>query len=280
MTIEKKAEFRLLRTPRPPKLEKIDLKKLNDSFDDIDSDTPTFTLKNNEDLSSLSTIRDYFSSSSSYLNRVTHQEHRIVLPSFADSQSNPTNVKSNSKSSSASSLPSQVDENNQLVDQNFYMKTFEKNVFKGRKLATIKSATYEPVENKSSSAVEQTVNKTLRKSLKSLGPDPLPRRPLKFHSDDIENKRTYYDSLTYQDDYCFYENAYNFDLNDFLLREARAHFCIPSNLNSAYISHKNYREICKMLADKIDEMRSIDSKQVGKINFFEYFSFKIFSYTI
>lgn len=101
------------------------------------------------------------------------------------------------------------------------------------------------------------------------GPDPLPCRPLKFHHDDIEVKKTYYDTYTY--DNTEIQPRYkelSFDLNDFLYDDSKepTYEKLKTDKTFKLISNRNYNKICQLLEERIseiDEEEEIDKQQVG-----------------
>ena len=102
------------------------------------------------------------------------------------------------------------------------------------------------------------------------GPDPMPCRPLKFHHDDIDAKKTYYDTYSYdnteiQPRY----DEFSFNFNDFLYDDSKepTYEKIQVDKNFKLISNRNYNKICKLLEEKIneiDEEEERDHKQVSK----------------
>lgn len=109
------------------------------------------------------------------------------------------------------------------------------------------------------------MRRSIVKPYKPLGPDPLPARPPKLNQDDVRARRDYYQSLTTQTDSSSENNENYFDLNDFLLDSAYNQRLVASCVRS--ISKYNYRQMCRLLEDKIQEERNRNSSNV-KINLF------------
>ena len=93
------------------------------------------------------------------------------------------------------------------------------------------------------------------------GPDPLPCRPLKHHHDDIEIKKSYYDTYSYDNSEIqpVYDREFSFDFNDFLYDDSKepTYQNAPhlTNSNYRFISKRNYNKICQLLKDRISEIR-------------------------
>jgi hypothetical protein len=153
------------------------------------------------------------------------------------------------------------------------------------------------------------MSKSIVKPFKSLGPDPLPSRPVKQLNlaHNCHARQTLYDELFYDEHYDHNHNSVNtgkenmFSLNDFLLNKNKKvkKTAVMNQFdqyedysdeydmeeidendldveNNIYISSDNYNKICKLLETRIQRERNSNSHNVLNLNFFfnlclEYF---------
>jgi hypothetical protein len=120
--------------------------------------------------------------------------------------------------------------------------------------------------------------------LKAPGPDPLPCRPLKYHHDDLDVKKSYYETFTYEANYLdlarnqsLSKNFNNFDFNDFLIDKQslakQGIYRIHSSVDKSFklTSNRNYKRMFQIIKEKISQLNDEDKKQVHK--FFKNFLF-------
>jgi hypothetical protein len=160
----------------------------------------------------------------------------------------------------------------------------------------VKSARTEDIYNISfqkRSLAQSKLSKSAVKPFKPLGPDPLPMRPVRQqnHANNYHPKLSLYENLLFDDyselNYVPKENQ--FSLNDFLLQKnSKKNYSTEfynhlskydedqieeeeeeeendDNLNvedNIYISSDNYKKICKILEDRIQKERNINSSNV------------------
>ena len=156
-----------------------------------------------------------------------------------------------------------------------------------RILFNVKSARTEDIYNISfqkRSLAQSNLSKSAVKTFKTLGPDPLPMRPVRQQTavNNYHPKLSLYENLLF-DDYSELNNVpkeNQFSLNDFLLHkntkknysseflneydedeeeENNASLNIENNI---YISSGNYKKICKILEDKIQREKNTNSNNV------------------
>lgn len=93
--------------------------------------------------------------------------------------------------------------------------------------------------------------RSLLRPYKPLGPDPLPARQPKIHMDDIRARKSYYDSLSTAQEAAADDDDDYFEFNDFIVDNSYNQRLVASCVRT--ISKYNYRQICRMLEDKIQE---------------------------
>lgn len=275
---EDKDKVRLFRKPRAPKLEKLDLTKVKEP-EEVTPMTET------SETSVVSTDRDReLVQPSAYLNanhfniagsttssKSSGKTEKIVLlpvlaytntpsPSklnrdkliiineedsdeYQYAAANKSYFKSSTEDANAKTEPT-------TVETNQYMKSFTN--AKQKTMASIRSC---------KSTQSNSLLKSLVKPFKPRGPDPLPIRPIKYRNGEAELRKAYYDEFCY-DDANFEMPKQTFMLNDFLRDNRIGQHIIDSSFSSAYVSNYNYNQICKILADKIENERSEESKYV------------------
>lgn len=266
MTIDNSG-FKLLRKPRRPTLEKVNLTRVSSDF----SDDEFMNSSESESNSTLSTDREVFTSGI----YVGNKPSKIIFPSLGSQKSNrdklvmiseeglpkhatmPKNSLNTMFSSSSSSLTEST-----KTDQNTNATKFKP------VMRTIQSATFDAIkranENKSkASAHTAHTTRSLVRPFKVPGPDPLPQRPVKYHITDLVTKKSFYENLSYDNqDLYDGQNQDDFALNDFLLENNYNNRLINYCIDKVFVSTRNYNQVCKLLAARIEYEKSINCDKV------------------
>lgn len=267
MTIDN-TEFKLLRKPRKPKLDKIDLTRVH--YPDQEDDY--LNSSESESYSAISSDRELIASTSSisiksgsakmaFPSLVAQKSNRDKLVVILEEPSKMQRMPKNSLHTICTSSTSSLNDSSKM-DNRFYNELMI-NRYKPN-MNTIKSATFTDQTRKISMASAHTA-KSVIKPYKVPGPDPLPARPIKFRISDLVNKKAFYENLSY-DNTDLYENQEDdFDFNDFLLRQnnydkAIVDYCF----DKVFVSTHNYIKICKLLAQKIEQEKSANANRVLK----------------
>ena len=256
-------KIKFVRRPRPPKLEKIFLNRsLSDEESTEDFTDDTECANNLTCQSELSTNREIVSTSL-YLNTnfdkqarpTSPKQAKIILPNLNNSESGKTlYIIEEGKTLTLTSA--NVYQTKMNVTENEFIQETEDSL-KTKSLKKRSSKNVSPTKT----AVSQTSNKSSTTEhsfilpLKMPGPDPMPCRPLKFHHDDIELKKSYYETYSYDNtDLQPYNYAEDFDLNNFLIDNTmRSRYIIDNSINKNFklISSRNYTQICQLLNEKL-----------------------------
>ncbi|CAF0740069.1 unnamed protein product [Brachionus calyciflorus] len=242
------SEFKLFRKPRRPKLEKLDLNKI----ETIISEDDQFNTSESESNSTLSTDREIIPSS--YINSfklpVIQKSNKLLIISEENNLPIPKN---SFKTMSTSNLSSITDSTMDSDFSDYKAPKYKPN------MRTILSGVYQ-----SRDASQKTTTNTLVKPYKAYGPDPLPQRPVKFHSMDIVAKKAFYDNLTYENDYPDINESKkdNFQLNDFFIKESYNSKLVDFCYDKVSVSTFNYVKLSNLLAEKIQQEKSSNSGQL------------------
>jgi hypothetical protein len=285
---------KLLRRPKPSRLTKLDITNVSNPYDKDSSNentdrstTDTFP----------STDRNTVSSSN-YLAKVVNKAfnspeyNQIIFPILNYTtavNTTPSSMKTNkdklnyineethahNENDCDCTIPkssiSSIDELYKKAESDPKLKTLQRKKYKSS-MPTIKSSatiqsiddilTYEPYITKLYSSTTFH-SKTLVKPFKLLGPDPLPIRPIKHNNENLLRK-SYYDDFTYEK----YDEEVPNQENDFVLNDFLRNNNVNQNIiNTKYniLSSYNYNQICKILAEKIEQEKAefYDSKHVG-----------------
>lgn len=272
MQITNKALVMLLRRPKPPKLDKIDLSNVHYPDSDTESvstDSRTLTPNYNKTKSSESTEQDFaHSSSNSPAKQV--KSHRVDLPRLT--------ILTNEESlgdKTPKTMPNSVLDSTHDIDTNgenrkksnesengyYYMKSFDKHAFKAR-MSPIKSAEITHKTRKETLESRDSLVKPFRPP----GLSSLPKRPLKFHHDDFYvNKKFDYDAFYSYDNSGLYTDRFvssscDFKLNDFFLSPSDNQFVVEHE-NKKIISTANYKRVNKLYNEKASQ-----SSHRGKVH--------------
>ena len=110
-------------------------------------------------------------------------------------------------------------------------------------------------------------NASIVKPYRPAGPEPLPKRPLKFHNSDIIVKKSFYDNLTYENDYLDLaqvkkDQANQFELNDFFVKESYNKNLVNFCYDKVNLSTFNYVKLSKLLAEKIEQEKCSNSVNI------------------
>jgi hypothetical protein len=248
----------LFRRPRPPKLDKIDLTRVtlpDSDTESITSDSSSEAVNYIKAQSINSSDREYVNSSIYYLtspqkglNRIK-SAGKIEFPQLVRAKSFDT---INESTGTPKTLPNSVlgvvpmpPELDKIeVD---YSKTFEKHTYRNR-MSPIRSAELYRKPRMESMATVNTSNNEIRFS-RIKGYSYLPRRPIKYHHDDLSGIRKFnYDAFFTYDNTELYtdQNNENFKLNDFLVNQTDQNLVIENDTKK-YLSSSNYKRIDKLL---------------------------------
>lgn len=249
------SEVRLFRKPRRPKLEKIEFEKVQNSISEDDIQNTTLSETN----STLSTDRELINpnyinafklpnlpgqnSKSKFL--ILNEDNNIPMP------------KNSFKTMSASSISSITESS---VDTVFNERPpkYQPN------MRTILSSVYytrDSVENRKSSL-------SIIKPYRLSGPDPLPQRPVKHHKSDLIEKKSFYENLTYENDYLdpieLKRQSQNyFELNDFFVKESYNKNLVDFCYEKVCVSTFNYIKLSKLLSERIQQEKNAKRGQVN-----------------
>ena len=300
MTTERYETVKLLRKPRPPKLQKLDLSNVINPYDK-DSSTDNDTTDRSGTSTDLETL-----SSNNYLvnvvNKTLSSYNHVVFPELPyntavnttpssmqrskdklihipeeKSESSCHNIHHHHKNevvctctipkssiSSIDELYEKLEKKKQSVP-NTYAKNFLSR-FKSP-MPTIKSV-ISADEKMNTPYITKLYSsttlppKSLVKPFKPPGPDPLPMRPIRHNSEALA-KKSFYDEFTYENSGSNVTNEeHNFMLNDFLRNSNVNQNILDTRYN--LLSTYNYNQVCKLLAEKIEIEKAefYDSKHV------------------
>jgi hypothetical protein len=272
----KENQRQLLRKPLAPKLRKIELDLVfkqetppNTVFNELDNDysdastvvsslpSPLFNKKDGRSASVTSDYtQDYAINKAQTTNTmpsITFQDSVQILnkPNELNPSPKPVNrtyfKMKNYKKYGFGCISSASTDPDREPNYNYNLKSFANSATSVKKTQNIKIS-MDPHEIQRLMMIKQYSlgSFPVVQGFKPLGPDPLPKRYLK-HLDDKTNA---YNNLTYNEEYQHGENG--FTLNDLLLYpENEQEYYEASSSKKPIVSNHNYKQICKMLEEKV-----------------------------
>lgn len=268
-----------IRRPRPSKLKKIIIEYSSSEDSDSTESEEVAAVENFYDKtleSDLSTNREVFEYLSIKNGKSPTKESQIILPSLDESPMGKLlYIIEEGKQSEIGLYRTKV---NTTVNENFSNEnsikpeiSFKEQMYakkrSKRSISPIKSAVSQAnLLNKTPTLYsrQRSFNHPLRMVP---GPDPLPCRPLKYHHDDIDIKKSYYDTYSYDNtDLIPIVADHAFRLNDFLCDESTENvnrrFDASTRKDFKLISNRNYNKICKLLEEKIAEEKISEDQEI------------------
>ena len=263
-----------VRRPRPSKLKKIVLDYSSSEESDSTESDEVAAVENFYDKtleSDLSTNREVIEYLSIKNGKSPNKENQIILPSLDESPMGKLlYIIEEGKQSEIGVYRTKV---NTTVNENFSNEnsikpeiSFKEQMYNKKRsrrtMSPIKSAVSQAnLINKTPTLYsrQRSFNHPLRMVP---GPDPMPCRPLKYHHDDIDVKKSYYDTYSYDNtNFLPLTTDHDFRLNDFLCDEStevitRRFDASSTNKDFKLVSKRNYNKICKLLEEKIAEEMS------------------------
>ncbi len=253
MTLENKSQF--LRRPRRPKLEKIliQFSSSDESSSSDETDTPEYSQPS-------SAANREFASFASFKPPNSLQDELQPLPINAKSNKNLFIINEEGKLSDYRTVHNTtINEGYFTLTPEHFTKKPNNKIVRNRPKNTVsplKSAVSQSVMSHKSDTVLSRQRSFVPPIRLISGPDPLPCRPPKFHQDDIEVKKSFYDTYSYDNTGIMPKyDEFDFCLNDFFCDDANQPARIQSAVDVRLISNRNYNKICTLLEAKLSELR-------------------------